>query len=113
MRMTLQQLHAELKKITYNGKPIPLAYFEFGRNEEVTFPNIVYYQDDTSNFSADNQVYLRVRNITIDINSDVRLLDLEQQLEDILTSNKIYFDTTYLNNQAEQLHLARYEISII
>ena len=113
MNLNLQQLRTLLLTVTHNGNSIPVVYYQFAEGENVTFPAISYYETGTENIGADNIVYKKVRNITIDLYTERKELNLENQLEQILTENKIYFDSVSSYIESEKLYLTRYEITIL
>lgn len=69
---------------------IPVAYDHF--NEATTPPFVAFRRYSTSNFGADNVVYQKINNYYIELYTEYKDVELEEQLEELLTSNNIFFN---------------------
>ena len=61
---------------------------------------------------ADNQNYAKVNNVTIELYSDEKDIELEEQLDSILDTNKIDYDTYESYLDTESMYEVAYDITI-
>lgn len=71
---------------------IPVAYDHFASNKEVTPPFVVYREISSNTFKADDITYYRPYNFEIELITEKKDVALEQQVEELLTTNKIPYD---------------------
>lgn len=79
---------------------IPVAYDHF--NTATTPPFIAFRRYNTNNFGADNVVYKKINNYYIELYTEYKDVDLEEELEDLLTSEGIFFNVeseTYIEDE--------------
>lgn len=69
---------------------IPVAYDHF--NVATTPPFIAFRRYNTNNFGADNVVYKKINNYYVELYTEYKDAELEEQLEDLLTSYGIFFN---------------------
>lgn len=102
--------HKELYEILQNLK-IPVAYDHFISNKEVSIPFVVYRETSPDTFKADGITYYRPYNYEIELITEKKDVELQKQLEKLLTDNKIPYD---LNNDIwdddEKIYHNFYEI---
>lgn len=92
--MKLSELKNELDSIN-----LPVAYNHF---EEVTpLPYIVYFIDESSNFYADNIVYLNFCSVRIELYTKLKNQEYEDEIEKILNGLEIPYETleTYIDSE--------------
>ena len=86
---------------------IPTAYRVF--KEEVALPFIVFYQDKTTFTSSDSGYkYLKERDYSVHLYTDIKDEELEQKLEDILCC-ELTKDEGYI--ASTQMYVTKYEFS--
>lgn len=71
---------------------IPIAYDHFASNKNVEPPFIVYREISPDTFKADGITYFRPYNFEIELITEKKDITLEQQIENLLTTNKIPYD---------------------
>lgn len=71
---------------------IPVAYDHFESNKNVTIPFAVYREIDTDTFKADGITYYRPYNFEIEVITEKKDVVLQQQIEELLTTNNIPYD---------------------
>ena len=71
---------------------IPIAYDHFASNKNVEPPFIVYRETSPDTFKADGMTYFRPYNFEIELITEKKDITLEQQIENLLTTNKIPYD---------------------
>lgn len=83
--------HKELYDLL-NTLNIPIAYDHFDSNKQVSIPFLVYREQQLSTFRADDITYHQFHNFEIELITEKKEIALEQQLEDLLTTNKIPYE---------------------
>lgn len=71
---------------------IPVAYDHFDSNKQVSIPFLVYREQQLSTFRADDITYHQFHNFELELVTEKKEIALEQQLEDLLTTNKIPYE---------------------
>lgn len=92
----------------------PVAYFQFRATESSPSPPfIVYYTPSTSNFKADNKVYSKITNITVELYTNYKDLAAEQKLEKLFDDNHLAWEVDEVWIESEQLFQRIYDIGVI
>lgn len=83
---------------------LPYAYSHFAQGEVVKPPFICYLSKESNNFSADGSVYFKINEIHIELYTDMKTIELEKRIEDVLFNHQIFYnkDETYISD--EQLY---------
>lgn len=92
---------------------MPVAYDHFleaPQGTTVQPPFILYKVDDTITFKADDKVYSKNQRFVINLVTDLKDVDLEGQMEDLLNSNHLPFDKVEIYIQAERIFQISYYI---
>lgn len=71
---------------------IPVAYDHFDSNKNISPPFIVYREISTDTFKADGITYFRPYEFEIDLVTEKKDVSLQEQVETLLTNNKIPYD---------------------
>ena len=71
---------------------IPVAYDHFTSNKEVSIPFIVYRETSPDTLKADGITYYRTYDFEIELITEKKDVILQQQLEELLTTNNIPYD---------------------
>lgn len=69
---------------------IPVAYDHF--NTATNPPFIVFRRYSQSNFGADNVVYKKINNYYVELYTEFKDADIEEQLEQVLTDAGIFYN---------------------
>lgn len=83
--MTLNQLKNILKKLK-----LPVAYSYFKRR--VSPPYIVFSVAQTKNYFADNIVVKKMQSVNIELYTEEKNVELEENLEKILNDNELPYE---------------------
>lgn len=75
-------------------------------------PYVVYLDDATDNFSADNVAYEVATHYWVELYDNRRNRAAEEKIEDALTAAGIYWDRDVDYIESERLYQARYEIEV-
>lgn len=105
--MTLKELSDELKTLG-----LPVAYHSFKRDYEPELPFIVYYKTNEETFQADNQNFLSVSDIVIELYSDFKDENLEKEVEQILNRNELIYRSVETYWEEDDLYEVLYETRI-
>lgn len=90
---------------------IPVAYSHF--NTATQLPYICFYESGTDNTFADNKVWHQCKSVEIELYTELKDLDLEEDLEDLLNTNEIPFEKiteTYIDD--EKMYESVYQIEL-
>lgn len=71
---------------------IPVAYDHFTTNKEINPPFVVYRETNSNTFKADGITYYRPYDFEIELVTDKKDVVLQNNLEELLTTNKIPYD---------------------
>ncbi len=71
---------------------IPIAYDHFESNKQINPPFAVYRETSPETFKADDLTYYRPYNFEIELVTEIKDVDLEETIEELLTTNNIPYD---------------------
>lgn len=98
----------ELLKLL-NTLNLPVAYHFF--RKETPLPNLIFYQKGLKTFEADNKVYSKEYNYTIELYTETKDFELEEKLEKLLDDNDIiYTKSEDIRFEEEDFNLIYYNI---
>lgn len=97
----------ELLKILSETQ-IPFAYHHFAEGESPEPPFICYLLSGSNNFSADGKVYYKINEVHIELYIDLKDLAVEQQLEDVLDEQGIFYKKSLTWIESEKLYEVLY-----
>lgn len=87
-----------------------VAYRFFKTNP--LFPFIVYICPYDKNFAADGKAYHSTKHIQIELYTEIKDLQAEEKVEEVLNRNEIYFEKTENYIDSESMYQIVYEIEI-
>lgn len=106
--MTFAELREQLETLGY-----PVQYRTFAEGEAPQLPYIIFYVvDNDGAISADNVTYYNLKNVTIELYSDSKDLDLEEKLEGLLSKLKLSFFSYETYIEKEKMFEVIYHITI-
>lgn len=80
-----------------NDIGIPYAFREFPmQSDDYTPPDppfICYLLGKSNNISADNKIWMKNKNVSIELYTDSKDLDCEKKVTDVLDDNEIVYET--------------------
>jgi hypothetical protein len=105
----------ELKRLLdQSGYPVAYNHFTATENNPAPPPPfIVYMAPSTTNFKADNRVYSKVNNVTVELYTNYKDLAAEQNLESLFDTNDIPWDADETWIESEKLFQRIYDIGVI
>lgn len=90
------------------GTGLPVSYYQFEEDTEEAPPFICWYSPGSDGFYADNSVYAKLVDITIELYTPDKRWDLEEQVEEILNRNEIPYQKSESYIDSEKLFLQTY-----
>ncbi len=87
---------------------LPVAYHHF--TSPPSPPYVVYLFSYSSNFGADNKVYVAEKNYQVELYSKTKDLTSEALIEGLFDAHEIYWDKTETYIDSEGLYQVLYEI---
>jgi hypothetical protein len=109
--MTLAELKILLDQ---TGYPVTYSHFTPSTNNPVPNPPyICYLETFSSNFIADNKVYKKNPTVQVELYTKKKDLEAEANLEAILDTNEIPYDSTETFIESEGLFQKIYEVRLI
>ncbi|MHC5215661.1 hypothetical protein ACYSNR_03270 [Enterococcus sp. LJL128] len=101
----------ELKKILdFTG--LQVAYRQWERGKVPNLPYIIYYQENTDNFTADNHVFHKGTQVSVELYSNLKNILAEQMIEKIFDDNRLEWEASETYIESEKMYLVLYEITI-
>ena len=91
---------------------LPLAYDHFAEGEAPDPPFLVFLYPGSNNVFADNNVYFKVSQLNIELYTDAKDPELEERLEDILSSHEIPWEKSEVWIESEKLYEVLYQTEI-
>lgn len=101
----------ELKKVL-NTLGLPLAYLKWAPGQVPELPYILYYADEDIGFYVDDEVYNEGYAVTIEVYTEEKKLDLEEQVKKLLNENHLVYESYEDYLDSEEMFLKAYEIRI-
>ena len=88
---------------------LPIAYDHFAEGESPDPPFICFLFPGSDNFSADGRVYLKIRNVNVELYTDLKDPELETRLETVLDRHGIFYQKTEVWIEEEKLYEVLYQ----
>ena len=105
--MTYEQIAAMMEEME-----LPFAYHHFAEGECPQPPFLVFLSTGERTFSADNEMYFSSKQLDIELYTDQKQPELEEQVETILSQHEIYYTKTEVWIASEQLYEVLYEMEV-
>lgn len=106
--MNLMEFKGELEKLD-----MPIQYQSFSVGQAPDLPYLIFYEDDSDNLFADNANYFNNLNLTCELYSDTKDLELETKLHKLFYDNEIEYNSTETYIDSENMFMKAYSVSII
>ena len=91
---------------------LPYAYDHFAEGESPEPPFICYLTPGSDNFSADGRVYYKINQYHIELYTDVKAPELEEQVEAVLDGHGIFYNKSEVWIESERLYEVLYQFEI-
>lgn len=104
--MTLKELHDILKTV------FPTAYWSFPVGAAPAMPYLVYFENESDNFGADNKVYHHRKRISVELYTKTKNISAEEAVEAAFDANDIYWEKTETHLDDEDAFEVIYELEV-
>ena len=101
------EFKAELEKLD-----IPIQYRAFSVGQAPELPYILFYEDDSDNIFADNSNWFDVLNVSCELYTDEKDIELETKLQKLLYDIEIEYNSTETYIDSENMYLKAYDVFI-
>ena len=91
---------------------LPIAYDHFAEGESPDPPFICFLFPGSDNFSADGRVYLKIRNVNVELYTDLKDPELEERLETVLDRHGIFYQKSEVWIEEEKLYEVLYQFEM-
>lgn len=105
--MTHEEVMALMEEIG-----LPYAYHHFAEGESPDLPFAVFLYPESNNFSADGKVYFKTDRLNIEIYTDIKNIELEQQTEAVLDGHDIFYEKSEVWIESENLYEVLYQMEV-
>lgn len=92
---------------------LPYAYYEFPDDTVEAPPFICFYYPANSDFLADSSNYQKIEQLTIELYTDNKDLELEGKVEAVLKDYGLTFSRTESCIDAERMFMITYETEVL
>lgn len=110
--MTCGQMSYEQIAAMMEEMELPFAYHHFAEGECPQPPFLVFLSTGERTFSADNEMYFSSKQLDIELYTDRKQPELEEQVEMVLSQHEIYYTKTEVWIASEQLYEVLYEMEV-
>lgn len=103
--------HEEVMQMLEELK-IPYAYDHFAEGESPEPPFICFLFPGSDNFSADNIVYAEFSNLSIELYTNEKNQELEDQVEAVLNNHEFFWNKSEVWIESEKLYEVLYQMTV-
>ena len=105
--MTYEQINGIMEEMG-----LPFAYNHFAEGESPNPPFLIFLSPGENTFSADNHMYFSFKQLDIELYTDIKNPELEENIERILKRHKIYYTKSEVWIESEKLYEVLYETEV-
>ena len=91
---------------------LPYAYHHFAEGESPEPPFICFLMPGSDNFAADGRVYYKINGYHIELYTDIKSPELEDQLEAVLDERGIFYNKSEVWIESEKLYEVLYQFEM-
>lgn len=106
--MTYQEVKTVVESIG-----IPYAYYQFTAETAQAPPFICFYFDESNDEPADGQNWAKIRTLYIELYTDEKDFDLEDEVETILANNEMFYVRSEDYLDSERMMMVTYQIQVV
>lgn len=92
---------------------IPSAYYEFTEDTAVSPPFICFYYSRNNDFKADNQNYVKIEQLTIELYTDEKDFEREASVEAVLKNYELAYSRSETYIGSERMYMVVYNTEVI
>ena len=94
------------------GMGLPFAYHHFAEGESPEPPFLIYVTPGSNNFGADGKVYFKAKQLDLELYTDKKMPELEEQVEAVLDTYELFYEKTETYIESEKLYEVLYEMEV-
>lgn len=91
---------------------LPYAYDHFTEGESPEAPFLVFSYSKSDNFAADGIVYFKKNRLEIELYTELKSIELEEQIETVLDGHGIFYTKSEVWIESECLYEVLYEMEV-
>jgi len=91
---------------------LPFAYDHFVEGQSPEPPFLVFLYPGANNFAADGITYFKVNRLHLELYTDEKSIELEEQVESVLTRHGIFYGKSEVWIESENLYEVLYEMEV-
>lgn len=95
------------------GFGLPYTYYQWEAGTAQELPFIVYYYTGSDDVGADDVNYAKVRDLVIELYTEVKDFELEERIEDALTAADLFYAKEETHIDSEQMYEVLYSMQIV
>ena len=92
---------------------LPFAYDHFAEGESPDPPFAVFLFPSSENFGADGLVYVKINQLRIELYTDYKQPDIENNVETVLDQHGLFYDKTEVWITSERLYEVAYTMEVL
>lgn len=105
--MTYEQINEMMEEMG-----LPFAYHHFAESESPAPPFLLFLSTGEDTFSADNYMYFSFKQLDIELYTDIKNPEIEENIERVLKRHKIYYTKSEVWIESEKLYEVLYETEV-
>ena len=91
---------------------LPFAYDHFVEGESPDPPFLVFLYPGRNHFSADGHVYFKANELNIELYTDLKNVELEEQVEAVLDGHGMFYEKSEVWIESENLYEVLYQMEV-
>jgi len=105
--MTYEQIHDMVEEMDF-----PFAYHHFAEGESPNPPFVLFLSPGENTFSADNRMYFSFKRLDIELYTNRKSPEAEEQIEAVLSRHHLYYTKTEAWIESEKMYEILYEMEV-
>lgn len=103
--------HEELMAVLAEAG-LPIAYDHFAEGESPDPPFFCFLYPGSDNFAADGKVWYKIRQVNVELYTDLKDPELENRVEAVLDEHGIFYEKSEVWIESERLYEVLYTFEI-
>lgn len=91
---------------------LPFAYDHFAEGESPDPPFLVFLYPRSAHFAADGVVYYKINRLNIEMYTELKNPELEENIETVLNRHSIFYAKSEVWIESEKLYEVLYEMEV-
>ena len=91
---------------------LPIAYDHFAEGESPDPPFICFLYPGPDNFGADGRVYFKIKQVNVELYTDLKDPELETRLETVLDRHGLFYENSEVWIESERLYEVLYSFEV-